>query len=102
MATNSAKERFDTEVTIADVLQAFHNQIHIKENLANMVYAIHGAKSKNSADEQLIVNNFCTQAGFNRYYTNHSGKMTTIYIYIFKHIEDEQQLLDIEDLLTSR
>ena len=78
MATNSAKEKFDTEVTIVDVLQAFHNQIYTKENLANIVCVIHGAKSRNIADEQLIVNNFCTQAGFNRYYTNHSGKMTTI------------------------
>ena len=35
MATNSAKERFDTEVTIVDVLRAIHNQIYIKEKLAN-------------------------------------------------------------------
>ena len=45
MGTNSARERFDTEVTIVDVLQAIHNQIYQRKPCKeiNMVYAIHGA-----------------------------------------------------------
>ena len=38
---------------------------------------------------QTIVKEFCTQAGFSGYYTNHSGKVTCATI-LFKHNVDEQ------------